>query len=182
MRSRRLLSRSSRLAPFAFTLVLPIVAIWILIASKGMSTAPCGWPDPPYEGAIPPLLILAACSLSFVLGHLFTYLRDDDDEPIERARRLPRQHLDQDDLLKHQTLRSLQGSVIMLVFVCVFLGTVFVLLVYETVSLIQFPRLWPITYYVRCANVVAPWWTLGAACVVSALAGYWFWHRGTPKR
>jgi len=176
---RRLVVRSIRLAPFVFTLVLPIVAIWALKASNGMSTEPCGWPDPPTEGSIPPLLILAACSVSFVLGHLFTYVREADQDPVAEAHRLPRHRVEDDDRLKGRTRRSLQGNVLMQGFVVVFLATIFALLVYETVSLLQFPRLWPITYYVRCANVVAPWWTLAGACVVSALAGHWFWHRAS---
>ncbi len=176
MPTNSILARVGRLAPFGLTLLLPGIAVWTLFATRGMSTEPCGWPDPPFRGPIHPLIIVGACGLSFLAGHLFGYVRDSRHEPIERTR-----HSIQpgDAILALDTKRSLQGSLLMQSFVSLFLVIVVVLLVYETVSLIRFPRLWPITYYVRCANVVDAGWTLAGACLVCALAGHWFWH---PKR
>ena len=40
---------------------------------------------------------------------------------------------------------------------------------------------WPITYYLRCANEAATWQTLAAAFAFCLLAGRWLWLPTTPE-
>ncbi len=58
-----------------------------------------------------------------------------------------------------------------------FLALSTILLAYETLSLADVGRNWPITYYVRCFASSDPWWppALGALGVCFLL-GHWLWY------
>lgn len=53
------------------------------------------------------------------------------------------------------------------------------LIALEAIALAK--SVWPITYYLRCANEAASWQTLFAAFGVCFLAGRWLWLPTTPE-
>lgn len=119
------------------------------------STAPsvCG-ATPPTQGSIPGAALAVAAVASFAIGGLVGGWR-------VRAAGGPGR--DTGDVAIHAVL------VLLLAAVAVALG-------YETFALAHPTSAWPITFYVRCANVVAPGWSLLGLAATSGLLGHWFWH------
>ena len=102
--------------------------------------------------------ILAANVGGFALGHLSGQLR----ARVEAHRPLP------------ESARA--GSRVVQVTIIVFLLGAAVLTAYETVSVVpdhSVPSAWPLSYYVRCVNDVAPIPTLLGGALVAFLLGHW---------
>lgn len=140
--------------------VLLILAVGIaglfvrVLLTTGQSAAAC-LPVPPTHGRIPPLVYAVFGATAFVLGGAFSSWRSGQVLPAERK--------------VHLSDRILELALIVL------LATVAVALGYETYALLT-PGLWPITFYVRCANVVDPASTLLGLAATSALLGHWLWR------
>jgi hypothetical protein len=126
------------------------------VAGGPVEAAVCGR-VPPAEGPIPAWIYAGSALSAFVLGGVFGVWRtravgsDADPSPTRAG-----------DLVLHLAL-------------VVFLAGLAVALGYETYALAT-PPTWPITYYIRCANLLAPGWTLLGAAAVSGLLGHWFWR------
>jgi len=94
-------------------------------------------------------------AVSFLAGHLLGRVRESRGGP------LPRQQAGRSafwvGLLVPMLLTLLPG-----------------LLFYEAWALTD-PARFTITYYVRCASIVAPVPTLATACIICGLMGHWFW-------
>lgn len=150
--------RAARLALLAGAgLALAGLTIWVVAGSLTLSGSPCGNP-PPSRGPIPPAVMVATCVAAFGLGRLAGLLT-----PVATAR-----------LASWPPSRT-PGMVATQLLLVAFLGLVAALLAYETVALANPTRLWPITFYVRCAEVVAPGRTLIGAAAVSFVLGHWLW-------
>lgn len=128
--------------------------IRVLLTSQ-LNTSPCGT-VPPVHGAIAPGVYAAAAAGAFVLGGLFGVWRTRAAAGAGPAGTM------RADLTIHAAL-------------AVFLAALVAALIYETYALAN-PPTWPITYYIRCANLVAPGWTLLGAAALSGLLGHWFWR------
>ena len=145
-------------------LALVVIGVWALYETALLTALPCGADQPSavkhFEDAHPgdlrwkigvPILF----ALSFLSGRLLGYVRESRDRPLPgQPRGRPAFWL---QLLLPMFLTLVAG-----------------LLFYEAWALAD-PARWPITYYIRCAAIVAPVQTLAAACVVCALFGHWFW-------
>lgn len=117
-------------------------------------------------------LVLAVCGASFLVGSL-----------LGRFRGLAHHQQRHRALATSNTLDPLETSpwalqaalAILLLFIAVALA-------YEAFAAAGahgHPEFWPITWYVRCADDVAPVWTLLGAAVTSALLGQWlgYWPK-----
>lgn len=141
------------------------LALWVLVASLAVQGTPCH--NPPHRvGQWPPLLIVAMCAGAFALGRLAGYWRDPAGRVAAGAG-------------PSWSRRRVRVAVVVQSALAGFLLLVAILLAYETYSLAQPERLWPITYYVRCANEIATLPTAGGAAVICFLLGHWLWY---PRR
>ena len=140
--------------------LLLVIAIGIgglfvrVLLTEGMSAAAC-LPVPPTHGRISPLVYAVAGAGAFGLGGLLSSWRSGQVLPAERK--------------VHTSDRVLEVALVVL------LATVAVALGYETYALVT-PGLWPITFYVRCANVIDPVSTLLGLIATMALLGHWLWR------
>jgi hypothetical protein len=123
-----------------------------VLRTATVTASPCGT-VPPVHGLIPAGVLAGAAITSFVVGGFFGAWRTVAAGESES---------ESGDLAVHTVL------VVVLAITAVALG-------YETYALAT-PGVWPITYYVRCANVVAPWWTLLGLASVCGLLGHWLWQ------
>jgi hypothetical protein len=144
--------------------VLLILIVWIATASLALHLAPCDPASP--KSQWPGAVTVSVALLFFGLGRLAAYWREPGDEPAQLI----------DETARKQ--RVLKAAIVQGAFTGFLLLTA-VLLTYETLSLSNFDRFWPITLYVRCANEIAALPTVAAACVLSFLLGHWLWF---PER
>jgi hypothetical protein len=128
------------------------LALLVRVAlTSNLDVSPCGR-VPPAHGVIAPAFYAASALLSFIAGGLWQFSRSRGGGELA----IPR------------------GEVLVEIALVLLLATAAVALGYETYALIS-GRVWPITYYVRCANVVDPGWTLLGLVVSSGLFGHWLW-------
>jgi hypothetical protein len=144
------------------------IAVWAAVGTRLLAANPCQNNADPLGRPTSTLFILGAVG-AFVLGHVLGHHRDFRSEqhllplvgaPLEHS---PRR--DRTSLLLHAALS-------------LFLLLVVAMLAYETWAFWlpdPSPR-WPITSFVRCADRTHTIPTLGAAWLVSFLAGHWLWH------
>lgn len=123
-----------------------------MLLTSVVATSPCG-AVPPAHGLVPGAVLAGAAFGSFVAGGFVGAWRTAAAGETES---------ESGDLAVHAVL-------------VLFLAVTVVLLGYETFAL-AVPGVWPITYYIRCADVVAPWWTLFGLASISGLLGHWLWR------
>jgi hypothetical protein len=144
-------------------LALVLLVFSILIsaaAAQHVNGSPCGDPPQRISPSFPyPLVIVILCCGSALLGRLAGYLR----EPVTNKPRVGEAPPSQDRW--RAGLAQFWVSIFLLVCVAC--------LAFETFSLAV--GIWPITYYVRCANDYLPLPTIGGACITAFLLGHWLW-------
>lgn len=146
---------------------LALVGLFVLLLVQAGQPQPaggCGDPPPRIGPVKPPAIIAAAGIVAFLLGRLAGYWRQGGVALRGRPTTLA------DERPSHRFSIAFVQSVL-----TAFLVIVVVLLAYETYSLAN-PPLWPITYYVRCANDSSPLATVGGAFVICFLLGQWLWY------
>jgi hypothetical protein len=139
-------------------------------------------PQPPLQPLRSPLgssvrvewrwVLLGACFAGFVAGNSSGHARADGQVRRLAAAGAP----EPDDAAASPGLRLQLLLTGLLLAAVLALG-------YETFALAgaQSPDRWPITFYARCANDVAPWWTLAGAVTVSILLGHWLAYQPRPR-
>jgi hypothetical protein len=125
--------------------------------------------------------LAVACVCGFFIGGLLARF----DLPGDAE--LARQGAAEKKLLRGAGVRDrevratlvLQGALV--AFLAVGVG----LLLYETVAVNvphgQVPQYWPITWYVRCANVLDRDASLAVAGIACFLVGHWLWYRRAKR-
>ena len=129
-----------------------------VLLTSALTSSPCGT-VPPVHGVIPGGVLAGAAFGSFVIGGFVG---------AWRTAAAGAQETESADVAVHAVLLLL-------------LAVTVVALAYETFALAT-GSVWPITFYVRCANVVAPWWTLVGLASVSGLLGHWLWQPLAGRR
>jgi hypothetical protein len=176
MRRRdRILLDSAGIGP-ALVLGLVVAAVASLLIAGRMSPYEVGVclttvghppPQPPTQPGWWREAILAANVLGFAAGHGTTHVRSRVEAhrpPVASAR---------------AGGRIVQGMLI------VVLAGGALVSAYETLSVVpdvSTPSFWPISYYVRCVNDVAPLPTLLGSVVVAFLLGHWLCYPGRRPR
>ena len=127
-----------------------------VLLTAGVDVSPCG-AVPPVHGRIPPGVYAAAAAAAFVLGGFFGVWRTRSAQALGTSTRAP------------------VAEIVIHAGLVLFLVALGAALVYETYALAN-PPTWPITFYIRCANVVDPGWTLLGAAALSGLLGHWLWR------
>jgi len=151
----------SLLMLLALAIAVLVISIWVSTgAAQHLNGSPCG--DPP--GRVSPkfpyplAIVVLVCGAAF-LGRLAGYLR----EPAAGPRSSP------------GPATSAAGWRLALAqfWVSFFLLVCAALLAFETFTLAT--GIWPITFYVRCANDYQPLPTIAGACLTAFLLGHWLW-------
>lgn len=132
-----------------------------VLLTTGLDVSPCGT-VPPVHGRLPAGLYAAAAAGAFFLGGLLGAWRTRSASALQ-AGAGPRAA----ELAIHSAL-------------ILFLAALSAALIYETYALAS-PPVWPITFYIRCANAIDPGWTLLAAAALSGLLGHWLWRPFGPR-
>lgn len=136
----------------ALTVSTAVLFVRVLLAGSAQPGA-CGV-TPPTHGPIPGAVMAGAAVVSFFVGGLVAGWR------VRAAGAAP----------------YVAGDVAVHAVLAIGLAAVAVALGYETFALAHPASAWPITYYVRCANVIAPGWSLLGLAATSGLFGHWFWQ------
>jgi hypothetical protein len=149
-------------------LTVGVLGLWAMWATTLLTAMPCG--NQPsvikhFEDTHPgdfrwKLATSSVFALSFVGGHLLGYVR-------LGSRPLPGPPSGHPALWLQLLLPA-------------FLTVVAGLLLYEAWSLAD-PARWPITYFVRCATIVAPIPSIAVGCFICALIGHWLWTPDPPR-
>jgi len=150
----------------AFVVTLVMVALGLGLSSVlalalttlGGQTGPLCADPPALTTQVPQLLILGIAGAGFVGGGLL-------------SRWSPRFHPEHPAVSATLEQRSVRLAM-RLTFTLVFLLLTALMLV-ETFTL--YLHVWPITYYVRCANQASPALSVLGAAMYSFLAGRWLW-------
>ena len=129
-----------------------------VLVTSTVTSSPCG-AVPPLHGLIPASVLAGVAAGSFVIGGFVGAWRTAVAGEVE----------------------SESGDVAVQAVVVLLLAVTVAALVYETFALAT-NAVWPITYYVRCADLVAPWWTLLGLASVCGLLGHWFWRPFARRR
>jgi hypothetical protein len=138
---------------FLLALIGATAALFVrVLLTSTVTSSPCG-AVPPVHGLIPSSVLAGAAIVSFVIGGAVGAWRTAAAGVSESETA---------DVAVHAVL------VLLLAVTVVALG-------YETFALAT-SAVWPITFFVRCADVVAPWWTLLGLASVSGLLGHWLWQ------
>ena len=138
---------------FLLALAAGTAALFVrVLLTATLTTSPCG-AVPPVHGLIPGGLLAATAFGSFVAGGFVGAWRTAAAGQAES---------ESADVAIHAVL-------------VVVLAVTVISLAYETFAL-AVPGFWPLTYYIRCADDVAPWWTLLGLASVSGLLGHWLWR------
>jgi hypothetical protein len=137
-------------------LALGLLALFIRVTlTARLSGSPCG-SSPPLVGRIDSNVLAVIGVTAFVLGGAFgSWRRSGAASPAN-------------DEIRH-------GDVVIQAALVVLLFFITSALVYETYALVT-PGIWPISYYVRCANYIDPLWTLIGLAVTAGLLGHWLWR------
>ena len=154
-------------AAAALFLVTGRIHPWEVQACITMEGPPPPQPPPPtpdwWRWAIP-----ATCVVALAVGHATSHVRS----RLEEVR-------------SSDPASALRGSRIVQSTVVAFLAVGVGLSIYEALSVVPDvapPTFWPISYYVRCANDVAPYPTLLGAAIMAFVLGHWFCHPGDASR
>ncbi len=144
---------------------LGITSVLVFAAARVGRTAPCS--DPPARvGQIPPLVIIGLAVAAFASGRLAGRLRDPGwSRPTLGA----------------SGSRRIPWVIVVQAVLTGFLTLVAALLGFETYAL-TVKGFWPITFYVRCANDVAPLPTLAGTLTICFLLGHWLWYPWSPEQ
>jgi hypothetical protein len=134
---------------------LGLAGLFVRVLLTASESAAACLPVPPTHGRIAPIVYAVAGAGAFVVGGLLGTWRSGQVLAGERT--------------VHRSDRVIDLALIVL------LATVAVALGYETYALVT-PGLWPITFYVRCANVIDPASTLLGLIATAALLGHWLWR------
>lgn len=147
--------RLVKLGLLALLAVVTFALIVRIALTATLTGSPCG-AVPPTRGAIDPNLLALVGVAAFVGGGIFSATRAAGPPPAASA------NVPTGDLAVHALLA---------LFLLLTTGA----LVYETYALLT-PGVWPITFYVRCANYVDPFWTLLGLAASATLLGHWLWR------
>ena len=123
-----------------------------VLLTSTLTTSPCG-AVPPVHGEMPAGVLAGAAIGAFVLGGLVAAWRTAAAGQSE----------------------SESGDVAVHAVLVLVLAVTVVALAYETYAL-AVPGVWPLTFYIRCADFVAPWWSLLGLASVCGLLGHWLWQ------
>jgi hypothetical protein len=138
---------------FLAVLAAATAALFVrVLLTSTLTSSPCG-PVPPLHGVIPGGVLAGVAFGSFVIGGFVG---------AWRTAAAGAQESESADVAVHAVLLLLLAATV-------------AALAYETFALAT-SSVWPITFYVRCADVVAPWWTLLGLAAVSGLLGHWLWQ------
>ena len=129
-----------------------------VLLTSGQTSSPCG-AVPPVHGLIPSGVLAAVAFGSFVAGGFVGAWRTAAAGESE----------------------SESGDVAVQSVLVLLLAVTAAALGYETFAL-ERPGVWPITFYIRCANFAAPWWTLLGLASVCGLLGHWLWRPFAGRR
>ncbi len=153
--------------------VLLLVLVWTIWALVQPSAARCS-NAPSRVTSIPQLTEVVICAAGFVLGRLTA-------RPKIRAREELRDPTVEPGILPLAVLpeRRARAAVWAQATLTAALFIITFLLAFETLTLAR--SVWPITYYMRCANEAAPWRALAAAFAFCFLAGRWLWLPESPR-
>jgi hypothetical protein len=142
-------------------ILLLALSIWVGSgAAQHMNGSPCDNPPSRVSPKFPyPLPIVVLVCGAALLGRLAGYLRAPATRPRGSA----------------GTATSAAGWRLALAqfWVAFFLLVCAALLAFETFTLAV--GIWPITFYVRCANDYLPLPTIAGACLTAFLLGHWLW-------
>lgn len=166
MASQRRLGITARDVPSATLLVIGAVVLGLAAASvwvAAINPAEVGCHNAPLKIVrVPQLAGIGVCLVGFIIGRLTgrasissrlalnTALVPSGTEPSH---------------VRLAILTQFSLTLALLFIAC--------LVTYETVTLAD--GVWPITYYMRCANEAGTWQTLVAAFFFCALVGRWLW-------
>jgi len=137
-----------------------------LMAVGGWTNEACPGTRPPLTGTVPQLAIVGALIASFLAGGLTSAWPVGTSYPEHQSH--VRSALDQRRV--RQTMR--------LAFALLFFLLTF-LLSLEAATL--YLKVWPITYYVWCANYVGTYLTALGGGIYTFLAGRWLWNWRDPQ-
>ncbi len=151
--------------------ILLLVLVWTWTGAVHPSAAKCS-NAPARVTKIPQLVDVLVCVAAFVLGRVTARPR------IHRRGQLKDWTIDGPNAHQLHESRAraavwTQAALTSALFLFTFLFA------FEAITLAN--SVWPITYYLRCANEAAPWRTLMAAFAFCFLAGRWLWLPRTPE-
>ena len=155
----------------AAAVILSFVLVWTWTGAVHPSAAKCS-NAPARVTKIPQLIDILACIVAFLLGRITA-------RPKIQSRRQLRDWTT-GGANAHQLGQSRARAAVVTqagLTSALFLFTF--LFAFEAITLAN--NVWPITYYLRCANEAAPWRTLTAAFAFCFLAGRWLWLPRTPE-
>lgn len=147
--------------------ILLLVVVWT--ATAAMSPAAAGCHNAPLRVTrAPQLLGIALCIAGFIVGRITARPKVDSRAQVTSWK-----------VAEHTSSRRAGAAIF--VQACLTLALLFIasLIAFEAVTLGR--GVWPITYYLRCANEAATWQTLAAGFAFSLLVGRWLWLPTTPK-
>ena len=127
-------------------------------AAQHLNGSPCGNPPVRVSPQFPhPIVIVILCSAAALLGRLAGHLRTPAAAP-RRGVSFP---------------QASRGTLLVQSWVAAFLLVCGLLLAFETFTLGA--GVWPITFYIRCANDSQAFATIAGACLTTFLLGHWLW-------
>jgi hypothetical protein len=158
--------RISLLLLLGLAVAVLVMSVWIgMGAAQHLNGSPCGDPPGRVSPKFPyPFAIVVLVSGSALLGRLAGYLRHPAAAAPGAGTETPGTGL---------RLALAQFWIASFLFVCA------ALLAFETVTLAT--GIWPITFYVRCANDSLPLPTIVGACLTAFLLGHWLWFPAREK-
>jgi hypothetical protein len=130
----------------------------LALTTLGAQTGPLCSDPPALTTQLPQLAVLGIAVASFIVGGLSSpwLSRFQPEHPAVSA------------TLEQRSIRMAMRVTFTLVFLLLT-----ALMLVETTTL--YVHIWPITYYVRCANQASPVLSVLGTCIYSFLAGRWLW-------
>ena len=149
-------------------LAIAIIGLSIFVsvsAAQHLNASPCGNPPVRVSPQFPyPILIVILCSGAALLGRLAGYLRERAAAPRVAA----------------SSPQAGGGALLVQSWVAAFLLVCALLLAFETFTLGV--GIWPITFYIRCANYTQAFATIAGACLTTFLLGHWLWFPSKQEK
>jgi hypothetical protein len=147
-------------------LVLLAVIAWMIRSAIVADPSTCSNP-PSRTTSIPQLVQVGACVAAFVLGRVTARPKLDDRAQVSARSGQPAESKRIRRAIVAQA--SLTGALLLITW----------LFLFEMLTLAA--GVWPITYYLRCANQVHPGFAVAGAAAFCLLAGRWMWLPATPR-